>query len=201
MTSAVNCRPLNGFFLPAATMSPLSALSRHSPSTGSFKAATEPIKADRGNLRHGSDPLRFLDLLILARPTLVEGAIHDITLTGIGRIEANSVVLIASSSNLGRDFPFRHGVEAVKMGGKSGAVGARWDEEVPDGGEHRGEPGLLHGSVGDHTESTRRLWFRQCGRAPGIQARACGSKRRRRWRPRSRGGVQSASAAHRRSRV
>jgi hypothetical protein len=121
-------------------MSPLSALSRHSPSTGSFKAATEPIKADRGNLRHGSDPLRFLDLLILARPTLVEGAIHDITLTGIGRIEANSVVLIASSSNLGRDFPFRHGVEAVKMGGKSGAVGARWDEEVPDGGEHRGEP-------------------------------------------------------------
>nr|WP_237050543.1 hypothetical protein [Microvirga ossetica] len=39
------------------------------------------INADRFNLRHGSDPLRFLDLLILARPTLLEGAIHDITLT------------------------------------------------------------------------------------------------------------------------
>jgi hypothetical protein len=39
------------------------------------------IKADRGNLRHGSDPLRFLDLPILARPTLVEDAIHDIRFT------------------------------------------------------------------------------------------------------------------------
>jgi hypothetical protein len=48
------------------------------------------IKADRGNLRQGSDPLRFLDMPILACLTLVEGAIHDITLTGLGRIETNS---------------------------------------------------------------------------------------------------------------
>ncbi len=36
-------------------------------------------------------PLRFLDMPILARLTLVEGAIHDITLTGIVRSEANAV--------------------------------------------------------------------------------------------------------------
>jgi len=40
------------------------------------------IKADGDNLRHRRDPLRFLDMPILARPKLVEGAIHDITLTG-----------------------------------------------------------------------------------------------------------------------
>ena len=53
-----------------------------------FFAISRPIVTISGM---DSDPLRFLDLLILARPTLVEGAIHDITLTGIGRIEANSV--------------------------------------------------------------------------------------------------------------
>ena len=41
------------------------------------------IKADRDNLRHGCDPLRFLDMPILARLTLVEGAIHDITLMAV----------------------------------------------------------------------------------------------------------------------
>ena len=39
------------------------------------------IKADRGNLRHDVVPLRFFNMPILARLTLVEGAIHDITLT------------------------------------------------------------------------------------------------------------------------
>jgi hypothetical protein len=45
------------------------------------------IKTDRGNLRHGSDPLRYfnmpINMPILACLTLVEGAIHDITLTRV----------------------------------------------------------------------------------------------------------------------
>jgi hypothetical protein len=49
------------------------------------------IKADRDNLRHGSDPLRFFNMPILACLTLVEGAIHDITSTEIGRSEASAV--------------------------------------------------------------------------------------------------------------
>jgi hypothetical protein len=36
------------------------------------------------------DPLRFFNMPILACLTLVEGAIHDITLTSIARIDANS---------------------------------------------------------------------------------------------------------------
>jgi hypothetical protein len=77
---------------------------------------------------------------ILACLTLVEGAIHDITLTDIGRIEANSVTLIVSSSDISRDFPFRHGVEAVQMGGRGGAAGARWNEKIADGREDTDEP-------------------------------------------------------------
>ena len=63
-----------------------------------------------------------------------------VTLTDIRRIEANSVTLIVSSSDISRDFPFRHGVEAVEMGGRGGAVGARWNEKIAGGREHADEP-------------------------------------------------------------
>jgi hypothetical protein len=39
------------------------------------------------------DPLRFSTMPILACLTLVEGAIHDITLTNTGRTEAKPVAL------------------------------------------------------------------------------------------------------------
>jgi hypothetical protein len=45
MISAVNCRPLNGFFLPVFTTSPSQRTQRHSPNRSGFKAATEPDQA------------------------------------------------------------------------------------------------------------------------------------------------------------
>jgi hypothetical protein len=50
MISAVNCRPLNGFFLPSVTMSPSQRTQRHSPSQGALKAATEPYDETSGRL-------------------------------------------------------------------------------------------------------------------------------------------------------
>jgi hypothetical protein len=47
---------------------------------------------------------------------------------------------MGSSSNVGCAFPFRHGVEAVKMGGKSGAAGTGWNEEIADSRKDTGEP-------------------------------------------------------------
>jgi hypothetical protein len=45
-----------------------------------------------------------------------------------------------SGSNVGHSFPFRHGVEAVQMGGRGGAAGARWNEKIADGREDTDEP-------------------------------------------------------------
>ena len=63
-----------------------------------------------------------------------------VTLTRVGRIEANLVTLIFSSSDISGDFPFRHSVEAVEMGGRGGASGARGNEKIADGREHADEP-------------------------------------------------------------
>ena len=63
-----------------------------------------------------------------------------VTLTSIGRIETNSAAWTASSSNAGRRLPFRHGVEAVEMGGRGGAAGAGWNEKIADGREDTDEP-------------------------------------------------------------
>ena len=48
--------------------------------------------------------------------------------------------MTASSGDIRRDFPFRHGVEAVKVGRTGGAVGAGWNEEITDGREDTDEP-------------------------------------------------------------
>jgi hypothetical protein len=50
------------------------------------------------------------------------------------------MTLIVSSSDISRDFPFRHGAETVEMGGRGGAVRARWNEEIADGREDTDEP-------------------------------------------------------------
>src|SRR5215207_7636722 len=62
-----------------------------------------------------------------------------VTLTSIGRIEINSAAR-QLQADAGRRLPFRHGVEAVKVGRTGGAVGARWNEKVADGREHVDEP-------------------------------------------------------------
>jgi hypothetical protein len=41
-----------------------------------------------------------------------------------------------SSGHARHSFPIRHGIEAMKMDGKSRAAGAEWNEEIPDGREH-----------------------------------------------------------------
>ena len=46
----------------------------------------------------------------------------------------------ASSGDARRDFPLRHGIEAVKVGRTGRAVGAGWNEEIADGREHVDEP-------------------------------------------------------------
>jgi hypothetical protein len=46
----------------------------------------------------------------------------------------------ASSGDIRRDFPLRHGVEAVKVGSAGRAAGAGWNEKVADGREHDDEP-------------------------------------------------------------
>src|SRR6478735_6996031 len=48
--------------------------------------------------------------------------------------------MAASSGDIRRGFPFRHGIEAVEMGGRGGAVGAGWNEKIADGREHADEP-------------------------------------------------------------
>jgi hypothetical protein len=48
--------------------------------------------------------------------------------------------MTASSGDIRRDFPRRHGVEAMKVGRTGGAVGAGWNEKVADGREHVDEP-------------------------------------------------------------
>ena len=45
-----------------------------------------------------------------------------------------------SSGDIRRDFPLRHGVEAVKVGRTGRAAGAGWNEKVADGREHVDEP-------------------------------------------------------------
>jgi hypothetical protein len=45
-----------------------------------------------------------------------------------------------SSGGIRRDFPLRHGVEAVKVGSAGRAAGAGWNEKVADGREHDDEP-------------------------------------------------------------
>jgi hypothetical protein len=45
-----------------------------------------------------------------------------------------------SSGDIRRDFPLRHGVEAVKVGSAGRAAGAGWNEKVADGREHDDEP-------------------------------------------------------------
>jgi hypothetical protein len=41
--------------------------------------------------------------------------------------------LTGSRGSAGCRFPLRHGVEAMKMGGKGRAAGARWHKEIADG--------------------------------------------------------------------
>src|SRR5215217_6137716 len=48
--------------------------------------------------------------------------------------------MTASSGEAGHRLPFRHGVEAVEIGGRGGAVGAGWNEKIADGREHTDEP-------------------------------------------------------------
>jgi hypothetical protein len=45
-----------------------------------------------------------------------------------------------SSGGIRRDFPLRHGVEAVKVGSAGRAAGAGWNEKVADDREHVDEP-------------------------------------------------------------
>jgi hypothetical protein len=47
---------------------------------------------------------------------------------------------MGSSSDASRTFPFRHCVEAVKMGGKGAAAGTGWNEEIADSRKDTGEP-------------------------------------------------------------
>jgi hypothetical protein len=77
---------------------------------------------------------------ILARLTLVEGAIHDITLTASKRTSGGFGRQTGSNSNVGHSFPFRHGVEAVEIGGRGRAAGARRNEKIADGREDTDEP-------------------------------------------------------------
>ena len=45
-----------------------------------------------------------------------------------------------SSSDVGRRLPFRHGSEAVQMGGRGEAVGVGWNEKIANSREHADEP-------------------------------------------------------------
>src|SRR5215212_3302727 len=54
--------------------------------------------------------------------------------------------MTASSGDAGRRLPFRHGVEAVEMGGRGGAVGAGWNEKIADGREDTDEPLQVFGA-------------------------------------------------------
>src|SRR5919112_760502 len=48
--------------------------------------------------------------------------------------------MTASNNDIRHDFPFHHGVEAVKVGSAGRAAGAGWNEKVADGREHVDEP-------------------------------------------------------------
>ena len=48
--------------------------------------------------------------------------------------------MTASSGDIRRDFPLRHGIEAVKVGSTGRAAGAGWNKKVADGREHVDEP-------------------------------------------------------------
>ena len=63
-----------------------------------------------------------------------------VTLTPSKRTSGRFGRRTGSSSNVGHSFPFRHGVEAVEMGGRGGAAGARWNEKIADGREDTDEP-------------------------------------------------------------
>jgi hypothetical protein len=47
---------------------------------------------------------------------------------------------VGSNGDASRAFPFRHGFEAVKMGGKSGAAGMGWNEEIADSRKDTDKP-------------------------------------------------------------
>jgi hypothetical protein len=47
---------------------------------------------------------------------------------------------MGSNSDASRAFPFRHGFEAVKMGGKRGAAGMGWNEEIADSRKDTDKP-------------------------------------------------------------
>src|SRR5580704_3249084 len=58
----------------------------------------------------------------------------------MARGEAISAARTGSGGDAGHGLPLRHGVEAMKMGGKGGATGTGRDEEIADGGEDGDEP-------------------------------------------------------------
>src|SRR5580704_11398636 len=58
----------------------------------------------------------------------------------MARGEAISAARTYSGGDAGHGLPLRHGVEAMKMGGKGGATGTGRDEEIADGGEDSDEP-------------------------------------------------------------
>ena len=55
--------------------------------------------------------------------------------------------------------------------------------------------------LGNRTQPTLWLSFKQCGRTSGVQAQACGSRHEWQWKFRSRDADPSVSAAHPRSLV
>jgi hypothetical protein len=70
----------------------------------------------------------------------IKGLVGAVTLTASTRTEVRFGRRRGSSSNVGYRFPFRHGVEAVKVGRTGRAAGAGWNEKVADGREHIDEP-------------------------------------------------------------
>ncbi|SEF14820.1 hypothetical protein SAMN05444161_9069 [Rhizobiales bacterium GAS191] len=56
-----------------------------------------------------------------------------VTLTDPARGETISAARAGSGGDAGHGFPLRHGVEAMKLGGKGGAMGTGRDEEIADG--------------------------------------------------------------------
>jgi hypothetical protein len=70
----------------------------------------------------------------------IKGLVGAVTLTASTRTVVRFGRRRGSSSNVGYRFPFRHGVEAVQMGGRGEAAGAGRDEEIADGREHTDEP-------------------------------------------------------------
>ena len=63
----------------------------------------------------------------------------------------------ASSGDIRRDFPLRHGIEAVKVGSTGRAAGAGWNKKVADGREHVDEPPKRFESTQPHSYATESL--------------------------------------------